>query len=84
MARAAPEHVDISLPLTGVRALVLKNGGMILHWKTSLRLALEIDDFRQSYINRIMDLNDMCLGKDVSHIEAFRMASSSRGLVASF
>lgn len=75
MARVASEHIAISLPLTGVRALVLKNGGLTggLHCKTSLRLALEINDFRRSYINKIMDLTDMCPGKVVLHIEAFRM-----------
>ena len=75
MARVAPEHVPISLPLTGVRAFVLKNGGLTggLHCKTSLRLALEVNDFRRSYFNKIMDLTDMCPGKGVLHIEAFRM-----------
>lgn len=75
MARVASEHIAISLPLTGVRALVLKNDGLTggLHCKTSLRLALEINDFRRSYINKIMDLTDMCPGKVVLHIEAFRM-----------
>lgn len=33
-----------------------------LHWKTTVHLALEINDFRPSYIVKIMDLTDMCPG----------------------
>lgn len=87
MARVAPEHVPIFFPTdwsAGAYFEKMAEWFGILPWKTSLRFALEIDDFRQSYINKIMDLTDMCLGKDVLHIEAFRIASSPRGLVASF
>ena len=53
-----------------MRAFILKNGGMTggnLQCKTSLHLALEINDFRPSYIIKIMDLTDMCPGKGILH-----------------
>ena len=43
-----------------------------LHWKTTVHLALEINDFRPSYIVKIMDLTDMCPGKSILHIATFR------------
>ena len=44
-----------------------------LHWKTTVHLALEIDDFRPSYITKIMDRTVMCPGKGIVHIATFNL-----------